>query len=93
MFKGSFSNSEAHGPILLSSQMLTVVACITLHHLIRQEARKDWLFEQYGNEDPVIIDSDDDNDEDVQMGDLMSSYLTIKMNQFRDDLVNILYVN
>lgn len=77
-------------PYSLNTQMLIVVACVTLHNFIREEARKDWLFEQYGDEDLVIVDSDNDDDEDAQVGALMPSHLTNEMNQFRDDLAKLM---
>lgn len=73
-------------PYSLNWQMLIVVTCISLYNFIRQEARRDWLFEQYNNEDLVIIDSNDEGDDNDQVGSLMTFHLTNEMNQFRDDL-------
>lgn len=53
--------------------MLIVVACVTLHNFIQQETRIDWLFEQYGKENPIIIDNDDEGDDDDQVESLMPS--------------------
>lgn len=46
-----------------------------------------YLFEQYGNQDFVIVDIDNEGDEDDQVRSLMPSQLHNETNQFQDDLV------
>lgn len=44
----------------------------------------------YGNKDLVIIDIDNENYGDDQVGNLMPSHLNNEMNQFRDDQANLM---
>lgn len=67
-------------PYSLNSQMLIIVACVTLHNFIREDALRDWLFEQYINKDPVVTDSNDEGDDDDQVGSLMPCHLINEMN-------------
>lgn len=50
----------------------------------------DWLFEQYNNDDLIVIDSDNADDNDIQMARLIPSHLTNEIDQFRDDLAMIM---
>lgn len=65
ILKARFPILKQMAPYSLNSQMLIVVACITLHNFIRQEGQRDWLFQQYNNEDLIVIHSDNEDDDDI----------------------------
>lgn len=67
-----------------------MVAAVTLHNYIRREAHTAWLFEKYGYDDIIVIDSDDEDEEDDTFVGFMLSHLTTKMDSFWDSLVNLM---
>lgn len=77
-------------PYSVQTQVLIVVAVVTVHNYIRQEAQRDWLFEKYGNDDLIIIDTDDEDEEDETLAGFMPSHLTSEMDTFRDNLASLM---
>lgn len=83
--ESSFSHIEEDGPLLITAQVLIIVAVIMLHNYIRQAAHRDQLqaahrdrlFEKYCNNELVVIDSDDEDDEDKTLAGFMPSHLTV----------------
>lgn len=74
----------------LQSQVLNVVAATTIHNFIRQEAQRDWLFKKYGNDELILIDSDNEEEENKTITGFMPSHLISEMNSFRDSLANLI---
>lgn len=56
-------------------QLSIVVAAVSLNKYISQEARNDWLFKKYNNEDMIVIDYDDEDKEHEMLVGFMSSHL------------------
>lgn len=101
VLKARFPILKRMAPYSLQTQVLIVVAAVTLHNYIRQEAQRDWLFEKYDNDELIVIDSDDENEEDETLADVedeedetlvgfMPSLLTSEMDSFRDSLANLM---
>lgn len=74
----------------LQTQVLILTAVVTLHNYIRYEAQRDRLFEKYGNDVLIVIDSDDENEEDEALTGFNSSHLISEMDWFRDGLVSLI---
>lgn len=77
-------------PYSLQTQILIVVAVVTLHNYIRREAHRDWLFEKYGNDEMIVINSDDEDKEDDTLARFIPSHLTSEMDSFRDSLASLM---
>lgn len=54
----------------------TIVATITLHKYIRQEARNGWLFKKYNNDDMIVIYCDGEDEEDEMLAGVVLSHLS-----------------
>lgn len=57
---------------------------------MKQEARKDWLFEKYSCEELIIIDSDDDDDDDETLAGFTPSHIDNKKNSFWTSLASLM---
>lgn len=68
-------------PYSLQTQILIVVAVVTLHNYIRREAHRDWLFKKYDDDEMIVIDEEED-----MLVEFMASHLTSEMDLFRDSL-------
>lgn len=67
--EGTLSNFKTNGSLFIKFPDAHCVACITLHNFIRQECQRDWLFQQYNNEDLIVQDSDNEDDDDIRWPD------------------------
>lgn len=65
---------------LLQTRVLIVAAAVTLHDYIRHETQRDRLFEKYGNDGLIVIDSDNEDEEDEVLAGFNSSRLTSEMD-------------
>lgn len=65
---------------MLQTQVLIVVAAVTLHNYIRQQKRRDWLLEKYRNDEMIVIDSNDGAEKDEALAGFMPSHLTCEMD-------------
>lgn len=52
--EGSFPILKRMVPYYLHTQLLVVVAVVTLHNYIKQEGQKDWFFEKYSNDNMIL---------------------------------------
>lgn len=69
---------------------MIVVVTVTLYNYIRHEAQMDWLFERYGDNELIIIGSDDEDANDELLG-FMPSHLTSEMESFQKSLVSLVH--
>lgn len=66
----------------LCKLVLIIVATVTLHNYIKQEAQKVWLFEKYSNKEMIIIDSVDEEDNQEMGSKFMLIHIDSKKDSF-----------
>ncbi|XP_059638654.1 protein ALP1-like [Cornus florida] len=84
-------------PYKLSVQALIVIACCTLHNFIRDEARLDRLFDEYGDEN-VNLQEEEEKEEEVELGGTsqrvnVTHELIQEMSETYDAVANELWNN
>lgn len=72
------------------TQVLIVVACITIHNFIRKQQEQDWLFDHYEKDNVIINDSDSEDDWD---DDEPVSIRQHDWGQFRQNIANAMEQN
>ncbi|XP_059650520.1 uncharacterized protein LOC132296327 [Cornus florida] len=83
-------------PYKLSVQALIVIACCTLHNFIRDEARLDRFFDEYGDENANL--QEEEEEEEVELGGTsqrvnVTHELIQEMSETRDVVANELWDN
>lgn len=71
----------------LQTQVLIIVFAVMVHNYIRQEAERDCLFEKYGNDELIVVNSDDEHEKDETLEGFMLSHLSTEMDLYRDTLL------
>lgn len=89
ILKARFPILKSMALYTLQTQLLIVVATVTVHNYIRQKTERDWLFQKYGNDELIIINSDDEDEEDETLMGSMPSHLTSEMDTFYDNFASL----
>lgn len=73
------------------TQVLIVVACVTIHNFIRKQQEQDWSFEHYKQENVITNDNDSDSDSEDDEDDVeLVSTRQHDWGQFRLGIANVM---